>query len=111
MLESKTGDSRNEIGLRPGGMVMQEDLDIGSFAGDKSLYFALPLPHPLPRKENSVWPGSTFSELRELISNSPSFLSSIEDLFHSKQVAELFWVVRKESIGEAVFFYFFVKKG
>ena len=37
---SKTGDSRKEVGLRPGGMVMQGDLEIGSLAGDSSLYLA-----------------------------------------------------------------------
>ena len=42
ILESKTGDSRKEVGLRPGGMVMQGDLEIGSLAGDISLYLAPP---------------------------------------------------------------------
>lgn len=43
MLERRTGDSRNEVGLKPGGMVvMQVDLEIGSFAGDMSLYLAPP---------------------------------------------------------------------
>lgn len=40
-LERRTGESRNDVGLRPGGIVMQGDLEIGSFAGDMSLYFAL----------------------------------------------------------------------
>lgn len=42
MLERRTGDSRNDVGLKPGGMVMQADLEIGSFAGDMSLYLAPP---------------------------------------------------------------------
>lgn len=40
MLERRTGDSRNDDGLSPGGMVMHGDLEIGSFAGEKSLYLA-----------------------------------------------------------------------
>lgn len=32
------------MGLRPGGMVMQGALEIGSFAGDINLYLALSLP-------------------------------------------------------------------
>jgi hypothetical protein len=43
MLERRTGDSRKEVGLRPGGMVMQVDLEIGSLAGDMSLYLAAAL--------------------------------------------------------------------
>lgn len=42
-LERRTGDSRNDVGLRPGGMVIQADLEIGSLAGDMSLYLAPPL--------------------------------------------------------------------
>lgn len=38
MLESRTGDSSREDGLRPGGIVRQGDLEIGSLAGDISLY-------------------------------------------------------------------------
>jgi hypothetical protein len=42
-LESRTGDSRNDVGLRPGGIVIgQGDLEIGSLAGDISLYLAPP---------------------------------------------------------------------
>ena len=41
MLERRTGDSRNDVGLSPGGIVRHVDLEIGSFAGDISLYFAL----------------------------------------------------------------------
>ncbi|KAH7839040.1 hypothetical protein Vadar_034108 [Vaccinium darrowii] len=40
ILERRTGDSRNDVGLRPGGIVMQGDLEIGSFACDMSLYLA-----------------------------------------------------------------------
>ena len=42
MLERSTGDSRNEVGLSPGGIVIHGDLEIGSFAGDISLYLAPP---------------------------------------------------------------------
>lgn len=42
MLERRTGDSRNDVGLRPGGIVRQGDLEIGSLAGDMSLYLAPP---------------------------------------------------------------------
>lgn len=42
MLERRTGDSRKEEGLRPGGMVIQADLEIGSIAGVMSLYLAPP---------------------------------------------------------------------
>ena len=41
MLERRTGDSRNDVGLSPGGIVRHVDLEIGSFAGDISLYLAL----------------------------------------------------------------------
>lgn len=47
-MERRTGDSRNEVGLSPGGIVMQADLEIGSFAGDSSLYLAPPPPAPPP---------------------------------------------------------------
>ena len=40
MLERRTGDSRNDVGLSPGGIVRHVDLEIGSFAGDISLYLA-----------------------------------------------------------------------
>ena len=40
MLERRTGDSRNDVGLSPGGIVRHVDLEIGSFTGDISLYFA-----------------------------------------------------------------------
>ena len=40
MLERRTGDSRNDVGLSPGGIVRHADLEIGSFAGDISLYLA-----------------------------------------------------------------------
>jgi hypothetical protein len=40
IFESRTGDSRNEVGLSPGGIVKTGDLEIGSFAGDISLYLA-----------------------------------------------------------------------
>ena len=43
----KTGDSRNEVGLIPGGIVMSLHLEIGSFAGDISLYLAPPPPPEL----------------------------------------------------------------
>lgn len=48
MLERRTGDSRNDVGLSPGGIVMHGDLEIGSFAGDISLYLAVEFcPDPL----------------------------------------------------------------
>ena len=37
MLERRTGDSRKEVGLRPGGIVMEVEREIGSLAGDMSL--------------------------------------------------------------------------
>lgn len=40
IFESSTGDSRKEVGLSPGGIVKTGDLEIGSFAGDMSLYLA-----------------------------------------------------------------------
>ena len=40
MLERRTGDSKKEVGLSPGGIVIHGDLEIGSFAGDISLYLA-----------------------------------------------------------------------
>lgn len=40
MLERRTGDSRKEVGLRPGGMVIQVEREIGSLAGDMSRYLA-----------------------------------------------------------------------
>ena len=40
-LERRTGDSRNNVGLSPSGIVRHVDLEIGSFAGDISLYFAV----------------------------------------------------------------------
>ena len=40
MLERRTGDLRNDVGLSPGGIVRHVDLEIGSFTGDISLYFA-----------------------------------------------------------------------
>lgn len=44
MLERRTGDSRKDEGLRPGGMVIHaEEREIGSLAGDMSLYLALML--------------------------------------------------------------------
>ena len=45
MLERRTGDSRKDVGLRPGGIVMEVDLEIGSFAGDMRRYLA-PLVDP-----------------------------------------------------------------
>ena len=36
----RTRDSRNDVGLSPGGIVRHVDLEIGSFTGDISLYFA-----------------------------------------------------------------------
>lgn len=41
MLESRTGESKNDVGLNPGGIVMHGDLEMGSFAGDISLYLAI----------------------------------------------------------------------
>lgn len=43
MLERRTGDSKNDVGLNPGGTVTHGDREIGSFAGDKSLYLAIEL--------------------------------------------------------------------
>jgi len=40
IFERRTGDSRNEVGLSPGGIVKTGDREIGSFAGDISLYLA-----------------------------------------------------------------------
>lgn len=40
MLDKRTGDSRNDVGLRPGGIVIEVEREIGSFAGDMSLYLA-----------------------------------------------------------------------
>lgn len=40
ILERSTGDSRNDVGLSPGGIVTHGALEIGSFAGDISLYLA-----------------------------------------------------------------------
>lgn len=40
MLERSTGDSRKEEGLRPGGIVIHAEREIGSLAGDMSLYLA-----------------------------------------------------------------------
>lgn len=54
-LVSKTGESRKEVGLRPGGMVMQEDLEIGSLAGDMSLYLAAPGPATAPAAAEGGW--------------------------------------------------------
>lgn len=60
LLERRTGDSRNEVGLRPGGMVvMQVDLEIGSFGGDMSLYLA---PPPDKSRFDSAQSGSILSE-------------------------------------------------
>lgn len=68
MLERRTGDSRNDVGLRPGGIVRQGDLEIGSLAGDMSLYLAPP-PPPVEEKRvgsdpelKPVRPGSKSSE-------------------------------------------------
>jgi hypothetical protein len=41
MFERRTGDSNNDVGLYPAGIVMHGDLEIGSFAGDISLYLAI----------------------------------------------------------------------
>ena len=60
MLEMKTGDSRNDVGLNPGGIVMLVvDLEIGSIAGDMSLYLA---PPPPPPAELCLAVGSTVAE-------------------------------------------------
>ena len=40
MLERRTGDLRNNVELSPGGIVRHVDLEIGSFTGDITLYFA-----------------------------------------------------------------------
>ena len=70
MLERRTGDSRNDVGLRPGGIVMHGDREIGSFAGDKSLYLA----------ELDPAPESEFASLALLSSKEREWrLSSIDD--------------------------------
>ena len=57
----KTGDSRNDVGLNPGGIVMLVvDLEIGSIAGDMSLYLAPP--PPPPPAELCLAVGSTVAE-------------------------------------------------
>lgn len=62
MLEMKTGDSRNDVGLNPEGIVMLVvDLEIGSIAGDMSLYLAPPPPPP-PPAELCLAVGSTVAE-------------------------------------------------
>lgn len=58
MLERRTGDSRNEVGLNPGGILIQVDLEIGSFAGDMSLYLA-PAAAPPESAESRLVSGST----------------------------------------------------
>lgn len=60
MLERSTGDSRNDVGVSPGGMVRQGDLEIGSFAGDMSLYLAPPPPER--KAEKSAGGGSSSPE-------------------------------------------------
>ena len=40
MLERRTGDSRNNVGLSLSGIMRHVDLEIGCFVGDISLYFA-----------------------------------------------------------------------
>lgn len=64
MFERRTGDSRNDVGLSPGGTVIQVDLEIGSFAGDISLYFA-PLLDP-PEKTASTRAAAPVSGTRVL---------------------------------------------
>ena len=58
MLERSTGDSRNEVGLSPGGIVIHGDLEIGSFAGDISLYLAPRAAAALELWRNPAWFGS-----------------------------------------------------
>lgn len=69
MLEMKTGDSRNDVGLNPGGIVMLlVDLEIGSLAGDISLYLAPPPPLGLCLAVGStVAEQSTWSSSRSLL--------------------------------------------
>lgn len=68
MLEMKTGDSKKEVGLRPGGIVMSVDLEIGSLAGDISLYLAPPPPlPPPPLDESCLAVGSTGNSFRSLL--------------------------------------------
>ena len=52
MLERRTGDSKKDVGLSPGGIVIQGDLEIGSFAGDNSLYLA---PMVAPAAALELW--------------------------------------------------------
>ncbi|KAF5929906.1 hypothetical protein HYC85_000106 [Camellia sinensis] len=40
MLERRTGDSKNKVGQRPGSIMIQGEQEIGSLAGEKSLYLA-----------------------------------------------------------------------
>ena len=42
-LESMIGDSKNDVGLNIGGILIDGDLEIGSLAGDIRLYLALEL--------------------------------------------------------------------
>lgn len=42
--DKRTGDSKKDEGLSPGGVVRQADLEIGSLAGANSLYRAPPEP-------------------------------------------------------------------
>lgn len=54
LLERSTGDSRNDVGLSPGGIVIHGALEIGSFAGDISLYLAAELlDGPVPGRPGS----------------------------------------------------------
>lgn len=66
MLERRTGDSRKEEGLRPGGMVIHVDLEIGSLAGVMSLYLAPPLdpaaPELIPPSVTAEIPSLSCSE-------------------------------------------------
>lgn len=70
MLEMKTGDSKKEVGLNPGGIVMLSvDLEIGSLAGDINLYLAPPppLPPPPPPAESCLAVGSTGKSFLSLL--------------------------------------------
>ena len=62
MLESSTGDSSKEDGLKPGGIVRHGDLEIGSFAGDINLYLETLGPVPYVTLESDFPPDTVGGE-------------------------------------------------
>lgn len=76
MLERRTGDSRKDEGLRPGGMVIHaEEREIGSLAGDMSLYLAPVLD---PTAEETLWEKAA-SELANLTCSEDSLMEESGD--------------------------------